>query len=128
LNDRQASAIKTLLHNFAAANVEAKLLLLTSEDGFELATHPASDARTTRIAAMSSSIQALSDSLSHEVGLTRSNSMIVESEGGAIVVIGLRGVTPRMSLATFTNGKQLLGKLLWAVRELVRNIELELSK
>ena len=121
-------AVQSLLRNFAATNAEAKLLLLTSEDGFELIAHPGSSERTTRIAAMSSSIQALSDSLIHEVGLTRSNSLIVESDAGAIVVIGVRGVVPRMSLAVFTNGNQLLGKLLWGARELAKQISAVIRK
>jgi predicted regulator of Ras-like GTPase activity (Roadblock/LC7/MglB family) len=127
LNVQQVLAVRTLLQDFAGANPGAKLLLLTSEDGFELATYPASDARTSRIAAMSSSIQALSDSLSHEVGQMRSNSLIVESDGGVILVVGVRSVTPRMSLAIFSSGEQLLGKLLWATRELARGIGLELA-
>jgi predicted regulator of Ras-like GTPase activity (Roadblock/LC7/MglB family) len=122
------SILESLLQGFAATNSEVHLLLLTSEDGFEVAAHPAKDARTARIAAMSSSIQALSDSLMREVGLARSNSLIVEADAGAIVVIGLHAAKPRMSLSIFTSKQQLLGKLLWAVRSLAANIEAELLR
>jgi predicted regulator of Ras-like GTPase activity (Roadblock/LC7/MglB family) len=122
------SILNSLLQNFAAANSEVHLLLLTSEDDFEVAAHPASDSRTARVAAMSSSIQALSDSLMREMGLARSNNLIVEADAGAIVVVGLHAAKPRMTLSIFTSKQQLLGKLLWAVRSLAASIEAELSR
>jgi predicted regulator of Ras-like GTPase activity (Roadblock/LC7/MglB family) len=106
------------LEAFASANAGVRLAMLTSSDGFEVAVHPADSATTTRIAAISSSIQALSEALASEAGLSGSRSLIVETDTGTVLVLGLADSSLRMSLAVVATGSELLGKLLWASRNL----------
>ena len=111
------------LETFANTNAGVLLAVLTSSDGFEVAAHPADSATTARIAAMTSSIQALSEALAREAGLSGSRSLMVETETGTVLVIGLTASSLRMSLAVVATSSELLGKLLWASRNLCKTLE-----
>ena len=116
------------LEAFANANAGVLLTVLTSSDGFEVAAHPADSATAARIAAMSSSLQALSEALAREAGLSANRSVIVETDTGTVLVIGLAESSPRMSLAVVATGSELLGKLLWASRDLCKALESSLRQ
>jgi predicted regulator of Ras-like GTPase activity (Roadblock/LC7/MglB family) len=111
------------LESFAKSNAGVLLTVLTTSDGFEVAAHPADSATAARIAAMSSSIQALSEALTREAGLSANRSLILETDTGTVVVVGLAGTSPKMSLAVVATGSELLGKLLWATRNLCKTLE-----
>jgi predicted regulator of Ras-like GTPase activity (Roadblock/LC7/MglB family) len=115
------------LRTFAAANPDVTLAVLTSSDGFEVASHPPGQAMTARIAAMSSSMQALSEALTREAGLTDNRNLIIETGSGTVMILGL-ATTPRLSLAIVAKSGELLGKLLWASRNLCKTLESNLPK
>ena len=120
------SAAAQHLLEFAVANPNVLLSVLTSDDGFEIASHPADRAMTARIAAMSSSMQALSEALTREAGLSKSRSLIIETDTGTVLVFGLAGTSPQASLAVVATDSELLGKLLWASRNLCKMLETSL--
>lgn len=103
------------LVEFVAANPDVKLAVVTSGDGFEVAAHPHLP-MAQRIAAMSSSLQALSEAIAREAGLGRSRNLILETDNGTIVVLGIPNISPRLSLAVVASGSEILGRLLWATR------------
>jgi uncharacterized protein len=115
------------LQAFAAANPDVTLAVLTSGDGFEVASYPPDQSMTSRIAAMSSSMQALSEALTREAGLTDNRNLIIETGGGTVMILGL-ATTPRLSLAIVAKSGELLGKLLWASRNLCGKLESSLPK
>lgn len=104
------------LSAFAEENPSITLAVLAAEDGMALATHPARHTSTQRLAAMSSSLNALASALVREAGFAESRNLIVESEGGVIIVVHVPGVSPRVSLAVVANASGVLGQLLWASR------------
>lgn len=116
------------LESFSKSNAGVLLTVLTSSDGFEVAAHPADSATAARIAAMSSSIQALSEALTREAGLSANRSLILETDTGAVVMVGLADTLPKMSLAVVATGSELLGELLWAARNLCKALESSLRK
>ena len=115
------------LEAFAATNTDVLLAVLTSGDGFEVASYPANLAMTVKVAAMSSSMQALSEALTREAGLANNRSLIIETDSGTVLILGLAG-TPRLSLAIVAKSGELLGKLLWASRHLCKQLETSLLK
>jgi len=115
------------LEAFAAANPDVTLAVLTSGDGFEVASHPPNQPMTARIAAMSSSMQALSEALTREAGLVDNRNLIIETGSGTVMILGLTS-TPRLSLAIVAKSGELLGKLLWASRNLCTKLESSLAK
>jgi predicted regulator of Ras-like GTPase activity (Roadblock/LC7/MglB family) len=116
-------AVTLQLQSFANSNAGVLLAVLTTSDGFEVAAHPADSATAARIAAMSSSIQALSEALTREAGLATNRSLILETDTGTVVVLGLADTSPKMSLTVVATGSELLGKLLWATRNLCKTLE-----
>jgi uncharacterized protein len=113
------------LQNLVNENPGIKLAVVTSGDGFEIAAHPARPV-TQKIAAMSSSLQALSEAIAKEAGLADSRSVVIESTTGTIVVLGL-AVVPRMSLAVVASGDEILGRLLWLARNCCAELERSLK-
>ena len=109
------TAAQRQLEEFVAANPDVTLALVTSSDGFEVAAHPSMPVAK-RIAAMSSSLQALSEAIAREAGRGRSRNLIIETDNGTILVLGIPNTTPRMSLAVIASGSEVLGRLLWATR------------
>jgi uncharacterized protein len=115
------------LQEFATANPDVTLAVLTSGDGFEVASYPPDQPMSARIAAMSSSMQALSEALTREAGLVDNRSLIIETGGGTVLLLGL-ATRPRLSLAIVAKSGELLGKLLWASRNLCAKLEGSLPK
>jgi uncharacterized protein len=111
----RSPAAQKQLEEFVAANSDVTLALVTSSDGFEVAAHPPLPVAQ-RLAAMSSSLQALSEAIAREAGRGRTRNLIIETDNGTILVLGIPNTTPRMSLAVVASGSEVLGRLLWATR------------
>jgi len=77
---------------------------------------------------MSSSLQALAEALVREVGVARNRSLIIESEGGAIVVLGVANIALPVSLSVVASGEVSLGHLLWASRNCCSSLERSLRR
>ena len=114
-----------LLQSLVNENSGIKLAVVTSADGFEIAAHPVQPV-SQRIAAMSSSLQALSEAIAKEAGLKDSRSLVVETENGTIVILGI-AVVPRLSLAVVASGEEILGRLLWLARNCCAELERTLA-
>lgn len=110
------------LESFVAANPGVAYAVLTTSDGFEVAAHPRRPL-TQKLAAMSSSLQALSEAITREAGLINSRNLVIEAETGTIIVLGLGGSGPRMSLAVISNNSETLGRMLWAARNCGATLE-----
>jgi predicted regulator of Ras-like GTPase activity (Roadblock/LC7/MglB family) len=119
--DFAASAVRHL-EEFVSANAGVDYAVLTTSDGFEVAAHPKRPL-TQKLAAMSSSLQALSEAITRESGLTNSRNLVIEAETGTIIVLGLANTQPRMSLALVCNNSETLGRLLWAARNCCAKLE-----
>jgi uncharacterized protein len=121
------ATVQQHLQEFVEANSQVTLAVLTSGDGFEIAAHPRNLPVAQRIAAMSSSLQALSEAIVREAGVGRSRNLIIESDGGTIVVLGIPNTSPRLSLAVMATGNEILGRLLWASRSCCGSLESSLK-
>src|ERR1700760_3198155 len=113
--DLRSAAAQQQLTEFVGANPDVTLALVTSSDGFEVAAYPPAPVAQ-RIAAMSSSLQALSEAIAREAGRGRTRNLIIENDSGTILVLGIPDISPRMSLAVIASGSEVLGRLLWATR------------
>jgi predicted regulator of Ras-like GTPase activity (Roadblock/LC7/MglB family) len=108
-------AVRRQLVELVATNTQITLAVVTSADGFEVAAHPDLP-MAQRIAAMSSSLQALSEAMAREASFSRSRNLIIEADSGTIVVLGIPDISPRLSLAVIASGSEILGRLLWVTR------------
>jgi predicted regulator of Ras-like GTPase activity (Roadblock/LC7/MglB family) len=117
-----ANRASAQLEALGAANRGISLAVLTSEDGFEIAAYRAATI-SGRIAAMSSSLQALSEAITREAGLAGTRGLVIEAETGTIVVLGIASTAPRLSLAVVASNDETLGTLLWAARNCCKSLE-----
>lgn len=117
-----AQRAATHLEALGQANTGISLAVLTSEDGFEIAAYRAA-ALSGRIAAMSSSLQALSEAITREAGLAGTRGLVIEAENGTVIVLGIASSSPRVSLAVVASSDETLGTLLWAARNCCKSLE-----
>lgn len=103
------------LERFVTANAGVSYGVLTTSDGFEIAAYP-QEPLTQKLAAMSSSLQALSEAITREADLGSAHNLVIVAEAGTIIVLGLPDTAPRMALAVVSTNSETLGRLLWAVR------------
>jgi predicted regulator of Ras-like GTPase activity (Roadblock/LC7/MglB family) len=106
------------LADFVERTKGVVLALLSSADGLELVCYPRGLPIGQRLAAMGSSLHALSDTIVQEAGLPASRDLIIQSEGGAVVVLGIARVKKqRLALTVVAHGDYTFGQLLWAARD-----------
>ena len=118
-----AEDVRQQLESFVSSTPGTVLALLTSGDGFEIAAHPRDLPVRQRLAAMSSSLQALSEAMVRETGLVRIRNLIIECEGGTVIVLGVGNEAPRLAFTVVAAADQTLGHLLWASRECCASLE-----
>ena len=118
LSKTAIETIRRQLQQLGETSPGIQLAVLSSADGFEIASYqsPGADSAAARVAAMTSSITALADAITRETGLHGSRNLIIESDNGAVVLIGLREIKPTLALAIVANKQAILGHLLWAAR------------
>jgi predicted regulator of Ras-like GTPase activity (Roadblock/LC7/MglB family) len=124
-----ANSAQRHLEELVATHETIKLAVLTSSDGMEIAAHPKRHVGLTqRIAAMSSSLQALAAALAREAGLANNRSVIIESDGGAILLLGVASPGLSASLSVIASHGVSLGHLLWAARSCCAALEKSLRR
>jgi predicted regulator of Ras-like GTPase activity (Roadblock/LC7/MglB family) len=92
------------------------LVVLSTIDGFEIATYHAEHAVSAKMAAMGSSLQALSEAITREAGLKAARKLIIESDDGAVLALGINDCKPAMSLVVVADKSASLGHLLWSAK------------
>jgi predicted regulator of Ras-like GTPase activity (Roadblock/LC7/MglB family) len=99
---------------------------LTTADGFEVATHSGrmEPGIASRLAAMGSSLWALSQAVSSSTQIGESRNLIVEGEQGHVVLMAVPETRPALSLLVVTNQSSILGQTLWTAR----NTALDVSR
>jgi predicted regulator of Ras-like GTPase activity (Roadblock/LC7/MglB family) len=125
LSKTALETIRRQLQQFGEASPGIQLAVLSTADGFEIASFlsPGADAAAAKVAAMTSSITAVGDAITRETGLHGSRNLIIESDNGVVLLLSLREVKPRMALAIVANKQAILGHLLWATRNTGAAIE-----
>lgn len=113
---RLLDAASEQLAKFGAETPGIRLAVLSTTDGFEVATYHADQAVSAKIAAMGSSLQALSEAITREAGLKAGRKLIIESDDGCVLAIGLAETDPAMSLVVVADRSASLGHLLWSAK------------
>jgi predicted regulator of Ras-like GTPase activity (Roadblock/LC7/MglB family) len=121
------NAANRRLQSACAAQPAVTTAVLTSDDGFEIAAYRAGTS-SGRLAAMSSSLQALAEALVQEAGVGAGCSVILEAQGGAIAVVRLACDSLRASLSVVGAGDETLGRLLWIARNCCQLLERDLQQ
>jgi len=113
---RYHAACTQELAGFMAQSPGILLAQLTTADGFEVAVQPPDTAAPAKLAAMSSSLQALGEVLVTESGLHGSRNTMIECEDGYVLVMPVPKAKPALSLLVVASRAAILGHLLWAAK------------
>ena len=116
LGTRLSGIASEQLAKFGRETPGIALAVLSSGDGFEVATFRASKDVSARIAAMGSSLQALSEAITREAGLKGARKLIIESDDGCVLAIGIADSKPALSLVVVADKSASLGHLLWSAK------------
>ena len=126
-NSQMTDRANRRLQDLGSRQPAVILAVLTSDDGFEIAAYRGS-VNSGRVAAMSSSLQALSEALVREAGIGAGCSVILEAQEGAIAVVRLACAAPRASLSIVASSGETLGRLLWVARNCCQLLEQDLQQ
>ena len=110
-------AAQTQLTALQQSCQEITFAVLLSEDGFEVAALDMDHARTSRLAAMGSSLAAISSAIALEAGISACRRLIVESDEGVVAVMKVPDCKPPMILAVVCSDPTKLGQLIWSARQ-----------
>jgi predicted regulator of Ras-like GTPase activity (Roadblock/LC7/MglB family) len=107
----------------AAANQEAKQIMadvegiqavvIATADGFDVASQTREGIDPERIAAMASSIAAISQVVSHEAQLGRSRSVTIDTDAGFAVVYNIHRSDIDLVINVVANERALLGQVIY---------------
>jgi uncharacterized protein len=104
------------LETFSQTTPGVVSAVLLSVDGFEVAAVQVGKGGAARLAAMGSSLSAISSAIAREAGIVDCNRMVIEADSGTVVVMNIHESRPPLSLAVIANGSAVLGQLLWSAK------------
>lgn len=95
-------------------------VVVASIDGFDIASAVRGEGDPSRIAAMASSISAISAVVSHEVTLGRNRSVTIDTEAGFAVVYAVHRPDSEMIVNVIAGSGALLGQVAYRAAQMAR--------
>ena len=102
--------------------------VLLSSDGFEVTSLETDKGKASRLAAMGSSLAAISSAIAKEAGISECSRLIVESEECVVAVMKVPNSSPPLVLAVVANDASRLGQLLWGAKHCCAALSQELKE
>lgn len=109
LNDDAIAAIELVIRE--VRNVKA--VLISTEDGFPVASHVQNDAQISRLSAMASSLSALSSLAGNESHLGTCRNLIIEAEFGILVIFQFQRGEDVLNMSVIAGEEVVVGQLLY---------------
>jgi predicted regulator of Ras-like GTPase activity (Roadblock/LC7/MglB family) len=97
-------------------------VVVATIDGFDVVSVMRSSVEAARIAAMASSISAISAVVSQEAGLGNSKSVIIDTDSGFAMVYSVPRPDAELVINVIANGSAVLGQVAWRTAEFARNL------
>lgn len=117
-----ATSCQLRIERFLADASEFSAAILATRDGFEVACSPVINVSPSKLAAMSSSLLSVADALARVGGVEHCDNIVIESESGRVVLIGVPGTDLDLVLTGFCSGDAPLGRALWAMKECSKDL------
>ena len=97
--------------------------VVSTEDGFEMASNAQNVGATARLSAMASSMAALGAIAGDENQLGACSNVVIEAAGGFIVMLHARRADVTLVLSVVASNEAVLGQVLYLSREAARALE-----
>lgn len=95
---------------------------IVTGDGFEVASVMREHVSAEKLAAMVSSLLALSEAVTSEMGMKRCQYVIVDTESGALVTLRIPASSQDLLMCVLCGDGVTLGSVLYAARESARSL------
>jgi predicted regulator of Ras-like GTPase activity (Roadblock/LC7/MglB family) len=101
---------------YVSKSTHIRSAVLSTGDGFAIASSVKDDISADKMSAMSGSIYALADSVSKEVGGDQCETLFLEASSAKIVLYSIPNSKPAVILTVMSTDKCLLGDLLYSAK------------
>lgn len=102
-----------------------KAVLVSTEDGFEVASLVENTAQVSRLSAMASSLAALGALAGEESRLGTCNSLVMEASDGFMAIFQVRRADVSLIMSVIAGRDAVVGQVLYFSKQAARNLELE---
>lgn len=100
-----------------------KAVVISTEDGFEIAARVESTAQITRLSAMASSLAALGALAGEESHLGTCKNIIVESEAGILLILQIPTEQGILIMSVVAGRDAVVGQVLYFAKQAARNFQ-----
>ena len=111
------------LDQFVEENPDVRGGVISTVDGFEIVSSLKGSLSAGKMAAMTSSLLALSEAIARESDLGSSRDIVIDAEKGRLLLMEVPTLESRLLLAVLCDNKVTLGQVLWAVKAFRDNLE-----
>ena len=101
-----------------------RAVLLSTEDGFEVASHVQNTAQISRLSAMASSLAALGALAGEESKLGTCDSLVMEASDGLMVVLQIRRADVSLIMSVIAGREAVVGQALYFSKLASRALEI----
>ena len=109
---------------FAGEQSDLRASMQSTIDGFEIVSHcPDQSFRSQNLAAMASSLAAISRAITKEVAFDGCDRMLLESKSGRIVFQPVQALGVPCTVCVAVSAASLLGRTLWALDAFVAHLK-----
>jgi predicted regulator of Ras-like GTPase activity (Roadblock/LC7/MglB family) len=120
--------MNSILHDFVNNSPHINSAVISTTDGFCIASSKAIDGSTEKLSAMSGSIHSLAKSISHEISGEDCEMLVLESKLKKIVWCTLKANSLTIIMAFISEDNKLLGELLFSAKQCCKLIQNTLNK
>lgn len=100
----------------------AKAVVISTEDGFEVAAKVQNAAQTSRLSAMASSFSALGALVGDESQLGQCNNVIIDAAEGYILIMQIRHPKLALTMCVITGNDSVMGQMLYFSKHAAQTI------
>lgn len=101
----------------------AKAVVISTEDGFEVASHVENNAQVARLSAMASSLAALGVLAGEESGLGNCSSVMMEADSGYLAILQVRRPEASLIISVVTGSDAVAGQVVYFSKQAGRALE-----
>lgn len=110
-----STLLQQKLDQFVQDNSDIRGGVISTVDGFELASSLEASLSAAKLSAMTSSLLALSEAISRESAVGSSRDMVIDADNGRLLLMEVPARENRLLLAVVCDNRVTLGQVLWAV-------------
>lgn len=124
ISDLLINELKAELERFSEGNAVLKNLLISTADGFEIASLLTAgyELHIRKVSALTSSLLGISSAMLTEVGGGEQNAVFMESDQNMILFNRIPAAQKMLCLMAITSKDESIGQIFWRVRQLSENI------